>query len=520
MGRIHRVGQTRDVELYNLIAIGTREGEALHTLLDRFVVAANDLDGQMFDSLSLVAEMTGVNYDEWLKALYGDDEDRKKDALDAIGKIRSEELKQAAQKSRAQEAVLASKVDAVAAMTMLQQDVLDRINPAIVEAYLRRLADAGLVTVQTTAAGDGILLVSRPEGLPKSIGGKSGLVATSGQALREAAVHTDTSRVIAIGPGEPAFADIIALADGALAADVFRGGAAQDPTGINNYDLYVYEATLSETDGRTVTPWAVLVRVDDGGQARPVRWETLANLEPVAYPAGELHPAHTHAAESAAKTFATESQERHQRARTDWFSSAKKELQALPTNLTKRIANHEERLAVRTSLTSQVEARLVDLQAMSQVVISPPRLVAYLSVVAAGIPPTPEEKHSELIAMTLVRQHLKERGWRVDNVSTEGRGYDLLGVRGNQQRCVEVKGTWGSAASTGIRMTGNEVLIATQQRFDYWLYVVDQCSDGHGQLFGAFADPVTLFRSDIKAEAIFKVPGSSLNAARDKEQSA
>lgn len=54
MGRIHRVGQTRDVELYNLIATDTREGEVLEVLLGNFVTAANQLDGRMFDSLSLV----------------------------------------------------------------------------------------------------------------------------------------------------------------------------------------------------------------------------------------------------------------------------------------------------------------------------------------------------------------------------------------------------------------------------------------------------------------------------------
>jgi SNF2 family DNA or RNA helicase len=41
MGRIHRLGQTRDVELYNLIATGTREGDVLEVLLRNFVTAAN-----------------------------------------------------------------------------------------------------------------------------------------------------------------------------------------------------------------------------------------------------------------------------------------------------------------------------------------------------------------------------------------------------------------------------------------------------------------------------------------------
>ena len=59
MGRIHRVGQVRDVELYNLIAQGTREGEVLRVLLENFVNAANQMNGQMFDSLALVAELAG-----------------------------------------------------------------------------------------------------------------------------------------------------------------------------------------------------------------------------------------------------------------------------------------------------------------------------------------------------------------------------------------------------------------------------------------------------------------------------
>ena len=79
MGRIHRVGQTRDVELYNLIATETREGDVLEVLLRNFVTAANQLDGRMFDSLSLVGELVGLTDDrltEVLSAAFGDDQQR------------------------------------------------------------------------------------------------------------------------------------------------------------------------------------------------------------------------------------------------------------------------------------------------------------------------------------------------------------------------------------------------------------------------------------------------------------
>jgi hypothetical protein len=302
-----------------------------------------------------------------------------------------------------------------------------------------------------------------------------------------------------------------------LGSDVFRGGAAEDPTGIGDYDLYAYEATLTESDGRVATPWTVLVRADDGGNARAVRWEALANLVPCSRSAAPPHPARVNAADQAAREFAADMQERSQKTRLEWFANAKRQLQSLPTNLTKTIANRDARLGMRAKLALQVDTRLSQLEQMSQVTVSIPRLVARLRVFANGIPPTAEEKDSEHIAMLHVRNLLLDAGWQVDDVSSEGRGYDLLAARGGQQRCVEVKGVWGPATNSGIRMTGNEVLIATQQRANYWLYVVDECSDREGTLFGTFPDPVTTFRSDITADAIFKVPGSSLRKARDKE---
>ena len=57
MGRIHRIGQeqTRS-RLYNMVALGTREGDAHERLLDRLIEAANELGGRMFDSLNAIME--------------------------------------------------------------------------------------------------------------------------------------------------------------------------------------------------------------------------------------------------------------------------------------------------------------------------------------------------------------------------------------------------------------------------------------------------------------------------------
>jgi hypothetical protein len=515
MGRIHRVGQDRIVYLYNLVATDTREGDTLHALLESFVAAANELGGQIFDSLSVVAEMTGLQYERWLTDLFGDDESSKVTARLAVSKVHAADLKRAALIARNQESHLAVPVNAMAALTLLQQDLLERINPAIVESYLGRLDHAGLLTTKATAMGGGILLLTTEQPLPADLGGgTSTLVATSSEALRAHATSVDTSNVRPLGPGESAFTDLVDLASGVLAPDMFRGGAADDPTSITSYDLYAFEATLSEAGGKRNTAWAALIRVDDAGKSYPIRWESLANLVTTDKPGRAPHPARDDSGVKAARDLANETQARHQDVRSEWFAQARRDLSNLPIDLTVDIIGRDERIALRRHLEKQTAGRLAELETLSQVLISQPRLVARLRVHTGAIIPTAEEKDSEHIAMRHVQRILAADGWKVADVHSENRGYDLYAVRGREQRLIEVKGVWESAAADGIRMTGNEVLMATQHKREFWLYVVDSCRDGTGTLFGVFRDPATIFADDMRGLAVFRVPGSSLTRAR------
>lgn len=515
MGRIHRVGQTREVKLYNLVAVDTREGDTLMRLLDHFVNAALELRGQMFDSLTAVAEITGVNYEQWLAAIYGNDQDRRAAAVAAAGAVQTQEMVRAARAVLDSERRLASQVNAVAALTLLQRDLFARINPAIVGAYLQRLASAGVVGVAPAAAGEGFLQLTGGSGeLPASLGGgRTALVATSGEAVREAAGDIDTTGIVALGPGEQGFSDLIAAADDYLAEAVFQSGAAEDPSSLTGYDLYIFEATLRESAGRSTSAWASLVKVDDSGSARAIRWEALANLIPTERPGTPEHPARAANARATAAGIAAETVEENRKVRAEWFAGARKDLENLPTTLTESIQSREERLAMRRQLRAQTERRLKGLEELVAVELDEPVLAGRIRVHAgAGPEMGGEDVDSEWVSMKVVADLLSEEGWQVEDVHTEYRGYDLEARRGKERRCVEVKGVAGSAASEGIRMTGNEVLIATQHRGDYWLYVVDQCATG-GALFGMYADPAILFSSNMTGDAIFRVPGSALATA-------
>ena len=153
---------------------------------------------------------------------------------------------------------------------------------------------------------------------------------------------------------------------------------------------------------------------------------------------------------------------------------------------------------------------------MSEVSITDVRLAAHIKVRAEGTPPEPTEKDSERISMRPRSSRTGPReGFAVADVHTRDAATTCYASRGQLQRCVEVKGVWGHAASQGIDLTGNEILIATQHRSDYWLYVVDQCQTETGNVYGVYRDPVATFDDLSSREVIFSYPASALKAARE-----
>ena len=518
MGRIHRVGQTRDVKLYNLIAKNTREGEVLQVLLGNFVVAANRLDGKMFDSLSLVAEIVGVDWDKLLAQTYAD-EDTGRRALTAAHAVTASRVEAAARQAQDEERTLASTVDVASAVAALQRETLERINPRIIEAFLNRLAAAGYCQVKAHAAGDGLFLLRRSGRhlLPDGFGGSDhALIATSGAALTAATTSgANVSKAVSLGPSEPAFRDLVTAVSNEFRPALYQGGLLRDSASATSYHLFVYEAAVSEASGKRQTTWPFLIRVDDAG-ARPVRWELLANLEPASATAGCPHPAHVSDADNRAELAAQNEQTRRRSAMEQWLADAARDLQRLPSMLASEVTDEEARRSTRERLRQAVESRLSELRATATVEISSPRRLGWATVEHAGTPPDPTEADSEAIAMVRVTAALRADGWAVSDVHLEGRGYDLHAVRGRAQRCVEVKGVWHSAASAGVRLTGNELLIARQLGRDYWLYIVDYCENGTGTLFGVYADPAATFADVMQDMTIIRIPGSALREAREE----
>src|SRR5207245_154816 len=63
MGRLHRIGQTKDVYIYHLVAPATREGRVQEVMLGNLEAAAESLGGRMFDLLDATVARASAGFD-------------------------------------------------------------------------------------------------------------------------------------------------------------------------------------------------------------------------------------------------------------------------------------------------------------------------------------------------------------------------------------------------------------------------------------------------------------------------
>ncbi|MCY3952185.1 MAG: helicase-related protein, partial [bacterium] len=521
MGRIHRIGQREKVWLYNLVATDTREGEAHARLLENLVAAANELDGKIFDSLRLVAEAAlaeaGIDSLEQLLRRTFEAAGDADPALQAIRQVTAERLRQIHEQQRRAESHLTTAIDAETALATLNDQRLDRINPHVVDRFLRRIDSAGLLDAEQTALADeGFWYVTgrtlaMPSAFEPDKDGRA-LVVTSGEARRKAldAGHGRAGAAVALGPGETAFR---ALADAVSAQchpALYQGGLLRDTTSVTDYDLHVY-ASETRTGGR-LTDWGCLVRCEATG-ARPVSWETLSCLERADGTANRQHPASLADSRGAAERALEKDLDQLNSALASWGARARHHLERLPDSLTRDISDADERRARRTHLQEAVNLRIRELATTTSATSGPLRHVGWCRVTGAGVPPEPTEKDSEATSMAFVRDLLNGDGWGVTDVHTAGEGFDLLARRGHEQRCVEVKGVWDSASARGITLTGNEIVKAGLLGNEYWLYVVDDCANG-GRLYAAYRSPAAVFADAAEDQTVVRIKGSDLAAAR------
>ncbi len=127
--------------------------------------------------------------------------------------------------------------------------------------------------------------------------------------------------------------------------------------------------------------------------------------------------------------------------------------------------------------------------------------------------PMVRDDEIERIAVQVAIRHEEARGWVVESVESENRGFDLISRRPHSEhpktfvevRFIEVKGRAGVGV---VALSSNEYTTANRIKGDYWLYVVFNC--GSTPQLNVIRNPATLGWKPVMAVEHYQIGPESI----------
>lgn len=574
LGRIHRIGQERDVYAFNFVATESQdgqpivEGRILHRLLEKLDTMNEALEGRVFDVIGEVLSLNDVNLPEMLReAAY--DPCRLDEYLDQIDRMDPAKLKEYEEATGI--ALARSHVDFTGFQRLSLEAEEKRLMPRYVEAQF--LAAAKEVGLRVEPRADGLW---RIEHVPADLRSERlqsvrrlGKPEPSYRKVTFHKRHLDQSAhvdAVLMGPGHPLYAALDEKLNEKLASLQGGIGFYMDPLATEAYRLHFFEISIRGKDskGNDVPLHGELVAVrEGGGQASGLSHslsfeivpnDILLNLPAHPNPPVATDPVATQAASDYLKgTYQLECRARCQEERQHFaricreylersFEARIKRAQERAMSLmaeasTKpefKLAADEARKYVE-ELERQRKERLNGLGRLEIARTGPVRHIATavvhlvdqdLSAWQADplLDPALRRK-SELAAEELVVAALKEEGFPQDRIERVGHlklGFDIRAHRIVDTatgevlvKRVEVK---GRARGQAVRLTTNEWYKAQQLADTYWLYVVWDPLGPTPELV-RIQNPAARLdhaKREIVAARFFEIPAEAVeNAAKD-----
>ena len=526
LGRIHRIGQDRDVHAFNFVASESEEGQPiiegriLERLLQKMEQMRNALADRVFDVIGEVLSLNDVNLPEILREAANDPR-RLEEYLDQIERVDPKRLLQYEQATGI--ALARANVDFSGFQTANAEAEERRLMPRYVEQHF--LNAAREIGLKVEARADGLCRVEhvladlrsdrlaavRRLGKPESSYRK----VTFHKEHLEMDQHIDA---VLIGPGHPLYAAVDERLNEMLSALTATVGVFVDANSDVPYKLHFFEMAVrgQNTKGEVQTLLGELVAVREELSNTEQRFsvipaDTLLDLP--AHPAAPetLVPEETSAAADFLKsTYQTERRAQCQQERQHFvqvcrdylqqsFDARVRAAQDRVMNLKAREMREPDVAIARqraendlADLTRTRVERLAGLERLTLAKHGPVRHVATALVlpttrsveeqIGAALEDLDPEvrRKSEIAAEDVVIAYESGRGFECERVGHLKIGFDVrsLGPADPQTgyrdpvtgiRRIEVK---GRRRGQPIRLTTNEWYKATQLADSYWLYVV------------------------------------------------
>lgn len=551
IGRIHRYGQEHDCTVFNFVAKNTREGRVLQKLLDRLTEIRRELGtDQVFD---VVGEVFPAKLlDRLFREMYA----RRTNEHDVSSRIAAE------MDPEHFRSITESALEGLAKRELNLSAIIGRS----VEAKERRLVPEAIEDFFTEAAPHSGVIpkpikkdgkIYRIGRVPRhliSVGDR--LEARFGRLGREyarvcfdKAILKDEPTLEWVTPGHPLFE--------AVREDVLERVQSHLGRGAIFYDLhrsepgYLDVIAASIKDGRGSTLHRQLFVVESRGSGEMSIHQPTIFHEVTPAPAGladgERPPAPPR---QAVEAFLVE------RALAPWLDR----VQAERLQQIERIAKHIEislnalidrqqhqlgeylnrqvegqTVAGLDGLIAQAEHHLDDLNnrlesRRRELAMEEHATIADIAHLgralvlphpekdAPGMAPMVRDDEVERRAVEFVREYEEGRGWEIEDVQSQNRGFDLISRRPHPQdpktfvevRFIEVKGRAGVGE---VALTENEFRTAERMRQDFWLYTVFNCATPNPEL-NVVRDPARL-----RWEAVVKVEHYKVGPQAIREES-
>ena len=520
LGRIHRIGQTRDVYAFNFVATDSEdgqpiiEGRILHRLLEKLDQMRDALEGRVFDVIGEVLSLNDVNLPEMLRDVAYDPR-RLEEYIDQIDRINPEKLREYEEATGI--ALARANVDFSGFQTRNLDIEERRLMPRYVEAHF--LSAAREVGLRLEPRADGLWRVEHV--LADLRSDRLLSVRRVGRAeagYRKVTFHKDhleqNAHVDAelVGPGHALYAAVDEKLNDRLAPLVGRTAAYVDPQSSVPYRLHFFEIAVKgkNTRGEDQILFGELVGVrEEAGQFEIVPSDLLLNFPPHPAPGavGSVDP--QAASDFLKRSYQRECRDRTQAERNHYASVCRdylvKSFEARISRAQERAMSigamtarnpdyklaFEEAFKVVADLKRDKDDRLAGLERLAlarpgpvryigtAIVLTPDATVeaqlgAFALETDSELRRRKERKAEDLTIASLIAEGFPAQN--IERMGNERRGFDIRAHRVIDHatgvievRRIEVKGyTSGNA----IQMTLNEWYKAQQLGETYWLYVV------------------------------------------------
>jgi superfamily II DNA or RNA helicase len=515
VGRIHRYGQEKDCLVFNFVAQNTREGRVLRKLLDRLMEIRNDLGSdQVFD---VVGEIFPANQlERLLREMYARQTDVHKIEDRIVRDVSPEKFRQITESTL--EGLAKKELNLSAIIGKSAEAKERRLVPEVIEQFFIDAAPECGLRPKATGKDSHVFRIGKvPRNLLPIGDAQEDRFGRLGRDYKQVAFDKaylrDDPTLDWVTPGHPLFE--------AIRTDIVRQTADHLGRGAVFFDLHrsepalldLFGASVKDGRGRTLHRRLFAVETDLSGAMK--LHEPTVLLDIAAAPAGSKGPnenivlpdrrrveqfLYEQALQPWGDSIADDRLDEVERVRrhveislNSLIDRGQHQLgeflnrqfggQTVP-GLDGLIAQAEQHL---DELNNRLESRRRELELERHSAVSD---ITHLG--RAWVAPHPERSSPQLAAMVrddeieriaveVARRHEEARGWVVESVESENRGFDLISRRPHPEdpktfievRFIEVKGRAGVGV---IALSENEYRTAERLKADYWLYAVFNCA--------------------------------------------